>query len=44
MNTETMKYYYENGLWDIVRLDKLLAAEKITKAQYDEITAEADRK
>ena len=38
MNTETMKYYYENGLWDISRLDKLLAAEKITKEQYEEIT------
>lgn len=44
MNTETMKYYYENGLWDISRLDKLLAAEKITKAQYDEITGKTDTK
>lgn len=40
MDTNTMRYYYKNGLWTIDRLDKLLAAGKITQEQYDEITAE----
>lgn len=37
MDTETMRYYYQNDLWDKSRLDKLLAAGKITQAQYNEI-------
>ena len=41
MDTETMRYYYQQGLWPISRLDKLLEAGKITQAQYDEITGEA---
>jgi len=40
MDTNTMRYYYVNGLWTRDRLDKLLAAGKITQGQYDEITAE----
>lgn len=39
MDTETMRYYYVNGLWILDRLDKLLQAGKITQKQYDEITA-----
>lgn len=39
MDTETMRYYYINGLWGRDRLDKLLSAGKITREQYDEITA-----
>lgn len=38
MDTETMKYYYENGLWSLDRLDKLLNSGKITLEQYNEIT------
>lgn len=38
MDTETMRYYYINGLWSIERLDKLLQAERITQEQYDAIT------
>lgn len=38
MDTETMKYYYEKGLWPLARLDRLLAAGRITQEQYEEIT------
>ena len=34
MDTATMKYYYDHGLWTIDRLDKLLVAGKITQEQY----------
>jgi len=37
MDMETMRYYYQNGLWDKSRLDKLLKAGKITQTQYNEI-------
>lgn len=40
MDAATMKYYYTTGLWTLDRLDKLLAAKKITQEQYAEITAE----
>ncbi len=40
MDTETMKYYFQNGLWNRARLDKLLSAGKITREQYGEITGE----
>lgn len=33
-------YYYQQGLWPISRLDKLLEAGKIPQAQYEEITGE----
>ncbi len=39
MDTETMRYYYINGLWSLGRLDKLLQTGKITQEQYDEIVA-----
>lgn len=39
MDTATMKYYYDHGLWTIDRLDKLLVARKITQEQYNEITS-----
>ena len=39
MDTNTMRYYYQNGLWDIERLNKLKEAGKITEEQYKEITA-----
>lgn len=41
MDTETMRYYYINGLWPLERLDKLLEAGRISQEQYDEITKEA---
>lgn len=37
MDTETMRYYYQNGFWPLDRLDKLLEAGKITQEQYEEI-------
>jgi len=37
MDMETMRYYYQNGLWDKSRLDKLLKIGKITQSQYDAI-------
>lgn len=40
MDTERMKYYYQTGLWSKERLDKLLAAGKITEEQYQEIITE----
>lgn len=42
MDVATMKYYYTTGLWTLDRLDKLLAAKKITQEQYAEITAGKD--
>lgn len=41
MDTDTMRYYYANGLWNLDRLDKLLAAGRITQTQYEEITQES---
>ena len=37
MSKEKMKYYYDNGLWSIERVDKLLAAGRITQEDYDYI-------
>lgn len=42
MDVATMKYYYAAGLWPRDRLDKVLAAGKITKDQYDEIIGGED--
>ena len=38
MDTQTMKMYYERGLWNLERLHKLIQASKITPEQYKEIT------
>lgn len=38
MDTQTMKMYYERGLWNLERLNKLIQADKITPEQYKEIT------
>lgn len=40
MDTDTMRYYYRNGLWTLDRLDKLLEAGRITREQYNTITGE----
>lgn len=37
MTVEKMKFYYDNGLWSLERVDKLLAADKITQEEYDYI-------
>ena len=42
MSKEKMKYYYDNGLWSIERVDKLLAAGRITKEDYDYITGKTE--
>lgn len=38
MNIETIKFYYENGLWNHEQLDKLFMEGKLTDTQYEEIT------
>ena len=40
MDIETMRYYYRRGLWPLERLDKLLAAGRITQEQYETMTEE----
>lgn len=40
MDTKTMSYYYQNGLWTLEQLDNLLKVGKITKEQRKEITME----
>lgn len=42
MTREKMKFYYDNGLWTIDRLDKLLAAGKITQEDHDYITGKTE--
>lgn len=37
---ELAKKYYNNKLWDIDRLKMLVNAEKLTAAEYKEITGE----
>lgn len=39
MDIETMKYYYQNNLWTLERVRKLLDAGKITRVEYQEILA-----
>ena len=42
MSKEKMKYYYDNGLWSIERVDKLLAAGRITQEDYDYIIGKTE--
>ena len=42
MSKEKMKYYYDNGLWSIERVDKLLAAGRITQEDYDYIICKTE--
>ena len=42
MSKEKMKYYYDNGLWSIERVDKLLAAGRITQEDYNYITGKTE--
>lgn len=37
MDIETMIYYYQNNLWSLERIDKLLSAGKITQEEYEKI-------
>lgn len=37
----TVKYYYDHGLWDISRVRKAVEKNWITEAEYTEITHEA---
>ncbi len=32
---EKIKYYYDNGLWSIGRVDKALELNRITQEEYD---------
>lgn len=34
---EKVKTYYDNGWYSVAMLDKLLAKNKLTQAEYDEI-------
>jgi uncharacterized XkdX family phage protein len=37
---ERIKNYYDTGLWDIERVRNAVVKEKITKAQFKEITGQ----
>lgn len=37
MTVEKMRYYYQNNLWDINMVDKLLKIGKITEEEYNYI-------
>lgn len=37
MTVEKMRYYYQNNLWDINMVDKLLKIDKITEEEYNYI-------
>lgn len=37
MTIEKMRYYYQNNLWDINMVDKLLKIGKITEEEYNYI-------
>lgn len=37
MDKEKMRYYYQNGLWNINMIDKLLKLGKITDDEYNYI-------
>lgn len=37
---DTVKYYYDHGLWDISRVHKAVEKGWITAAEYEEITNE----
>lgn len=39
-NFEKVKYYYDNGLWNIGRVKKAVAKGWITEEEYKEITGE----
>lgn len=39
-NFEKVKYYYDNGLWNIDRVKKAVAKGWITEEEYREITGE----
>lgn len=39
-NFEKVKYYYDNGLWNIDRVKKAVAKGWITVEEYKEITGE----
>lgn len=44
MTVEKMRYYYQKGLWSLERVDKLLAAGKITQEEYNYIIAPENEK
>ena len=39
-NFEKVKYYYDNGLWNIDRVKKAVVKGWITEAEFKEITGE----
>lgn len=39
-NFEKVKYYYDNGLWNIDRVKKAVAKGWIAEKEYKEITGE----
>lgn len=36
-----VKYYYDNGLWDISRVRNAVVKSWITKSEFEEITGES---
>jgi uncharacterized XkdX family phage protein len=38
MTFETIKAYYESGLWSIIRVQKALELGKITQEEYEQIS------
>lgn len=44
MDKEKMRYYYQNGLWNINMIDKLLKLGKITDDEYNYIIGNSEVK